>query len=201
MDLVPPLLAEAHSAGVGLTLIAFDLPTSGYSTMLEHTDIAPSDKSNYPNEFPILDFYEQSIIGFIGALDEQMGNIKNRIVAVLGGSLGGSMGLRLGRNVAAHPWTRSIVAWSPASVWNSFHGDVFKGLANNTLKGRMTAVEQSGSRHDYFNEVFDQSIPPDPPVGNMWYRPDWPCLKDTSRTDAGIVRKSIMRPSGDGCGA
>jgi pimeloyl-ACP methyl ester carboxylesterase len=120
--------------GIGYTMIAMDLPCAGYSQMIDHTSVAPPmasyyDRENLTAHVPILEFYEQFIVSFVDALDSQV-KIKDRIVGVIGGSLGGNMGLRLGSRT--EPWLKNIVAWSPASVWDSF-GRAFMDPATDAV--------------------------------------------------------------------
>ncbi len=100
------------------TVVAFDLPTSGYADNIDHTRISPITEVACHNT-PLLDFIEAYIVAFVDALDARVGRrLKPRIVAVGGGSLGGNMSMRLGRrNDLA--WVRNVVPWSPAAIWPS----------------------------------------------------------------------------------
>ena len=66
---------------------------------------------------PILQFIEDFVVGFVDRLDQSV-PVKANVRAVMGGSLGGNMTLRLGRRQNA-PWIRNVVVWSPASIWDS----------------------------------------------------------------------------------
>jgi pimeloyl-ACP methyl ester carboxylesterase len=115
------------------TLVMVDLPCNGYSDPIEHTRIAPTAESRYDPEnpdgcrFPVLDFIEESVLTFVDALDAALVDsgrqgIAHRIEAVIGGSLGGNICLRLARRLDRR--APRIVAWSPASVWESFGREV-----------------------------------------------------------------------------
>ncbi len=99
VDVFHKLMSER---GVGYTIVAMDLPCSGYASMIDHTQIANADTSHRYST-PMLDFIEDFIVNFVDELDKIL-NIKKRIVGVIGGSLGGNMGMRLGqRDLNAYP--------------------------------------------------------------------------------------------------
>ena len=121
MPLVGPLLQQADNRGRQVTLISLDLPTNGYASMIEHTDIAKIDDSLWNTGYPILDFIEDFVVAVVDELEALQPGFKDKIVGVIGGSLGGNMGLRLARrDLATHPWLHSVVSWSPASTWLSW---------------------------------------------------------------------------------
>ena len=121
MPLVGPLLQQAENRGRQLTLISLDLPSNGYASMIEHTDIAKIDDSLWNSGYPILDFIEDFFVAVVDELEALQPGFKDKIVGVIGGSLGGNMGLRLARrDPATHPWLHSVVSWSPASTWLSW---------------------------------------------------------------------------------
>src|SRR5260370_30699302 len=62
--------------------------------------------------YPLLDTEEQLVLNFIDALDQQIGNVKSRIVPVMGGSLGINMSFLLSRSANQYPFLRNIVSWS-----------------------------------------------------------------------------------------
>ena len=119
--LIGPLLDGAAARGRPLTLIAMDLPSNGYASMVEHTAVAAGAMPEWNTGYQILDFIEDFIVAFVDGLEAQQPGIKRQIIGVIGGSLGGNMTLRLGkRNPAVYPWLHSLVAWSPASSWPSW---------------------------------------------------------------------------------
>jgi pimeloyl-ACP methyl ester carboxylesterase len=117
LDFIPALHAVGAAAGRSFTVIAFDQPSCGYSTMVPHLSVAPMPPMKKPVDTspfagsPILDFVENAIVTFVETL---MASFPNKITAVVGGSLGGHMALRLA--ASQKDWVRNVVAWSPASV-------------------------------------------------------------------------------------
>jgi hypothetical protein len=81
---------------------------------------------------PLLDFIQLFIVHFVDTLDQKV-PIKNNIKAVMGGSLGGNMTFRLGRQPGI-PWAPKFIVWSPASIWSSMGegGDLFKHFGPRT---------------------------------------------------------------------
>ena len=198
-DLVGPLHQAGLQMGKKYAVVAFDLPSNGYSEMIEHTSIAASNATQFstspftssPATYPLLDFLVEFVISFVKALDEHV-SITNRIAAVIGGSLGGNLCLRLGeRN---EPWIKNIAAWSPASAWSTFNHDLLKGVALTTVQGRMNEGESASSRSKFFQEAFDSTAGPGtPPQPQMWYRDSWPC-KASYIADDRIQRQEIYNP-------
>jgi pimeloyl-ACP methyl ester carboxylesterase len=120
-ELIAKQLLDKAPSSRPVTIIAMDLPSNGYATMIDHEDISPSSTSAWNTGYPILDFIESFIVAFVDGLEAHQPGIKNQIVGVIGGSLGGNMGLRLGRkDPATYPWLQNIVSWSPASCWESW---------------------------------------------------------------------------------
>ena len=183
------------------TIIAFDLPSCGYSSMVDHTevskamgltddpyydDIFDTNPTGRAGRYPIVDFYEDFIISFVDALDQQFvaagqASIKSQNIFVIGGSNGGCMGLRLGRR-SDQTWIKKIVAWSPASVWTTWNNDLAKGDAFTGLPGhpgsqaRWREVENSGSRQEYFNLTYGPVVPGHGlSQADQWFREGWPC--------------------------
>jgi pimeloyl-ACP methyl ester carboxylesterase len=202
--------------GKHMTVISMDLPTSGYATNLDHCSIGRANRAGQfcdalfelgdPKEppqwfdahgrhnVPVLDFIEEFIVQFVNKLDGQLGGrLKPRIKAVMGGSLGGNMSLRLGRRNDL-PWVRNIVAWSPASIWESLadgavispqdavtvgtrHGGVRAGW-QDAGGNPIQLVETAGQRANFFNAAFDKSIlggVVSPAQAQMWMSDRWPC--------------------------
>jgi pimeloyl-ACP methyl ester carboxylesterase len=104
--------------GKNWTVIAMDLPTSGYADNIDHRRISPISAVQC-HSTPVVDFIEDFIVAFVDKLDGQLnGQLKPKIKAVVGGSLGGNMAMRLGRR-SNTPWITNVVPWSPASIWPS----------------------------------------------------------------------------------
>jgi len=106
--------------------------------MIEHSTAAPEATTfpggifdHGPINTPLLDFIENFIVAFVDCIDRYT-PIKNRFAGVIGGSLGGSMGLRLGR--LSWAWlANGIVSWSPASVWDPYVQNFPKSARTRTL--------------------------------------------------------------------
>jgi hypothetical protein len=91
-------------------VISFDLPNSAYGSTFEVTKA--SGKPYDYNRKNVLNFELQYIIAFIEQLDATIGNVQDRIVAVMGGSLGGNTSLLLtGLYGQQHPYLKTIVSW------------------------------------------------------------------------------------------
>jgi hypothetical protein len=188
LDLALPLQAEAHARGRALTVISLDMPSAGYSSRFDHTRVAPAAASQHNVAYPGLDFYEESIVAFVAELDRRQPGVANRFVAVMGGSLGGNMSLRLARrDPARFPWLHNVVAWSPASIWESWgpaeifpqpgqYFDFVKHEAVRMTRDRMSENEGDGTRESFLDQVFGPPLAGAQPVAERWYREGWePC--------------------------
>jgi pimeloyl-ACP methyl ester carboxylesterase len=213
LELIPWLHQAGLAHGTRFSVICMDLPSNGYSSMIDHSAVALSGATTFPGglfdsgpiKTPILDFIEDFIVAFVEELDHYT-PIKNRFAGVIGGSLGGNMGLRLGRrDLVKWPWLAAgIVSWDPASVWTPFVRDEIKRHAPEHCREKWDEAENdSFSRYNYFTEVFDGAIYDSagkekkfdelianaltPVQPKMWYRDDWkPCKDDyifAARTD------------------
>lgn len=114
---------------------------------------------------------------------------------MIGGSLGGNLGLRLGRrrDINANSWLGSgIVSWSPASVWNPFIRNEILRRGPDHCRDNWDLPENALSRANYFTEVFDTNInsvfvratQPD-----FWYSKDWEPCKQQHIKEARIARR------------
>jgi len=120
-DFIPALFSVGAAGGRSFTVVTFDQPSCGYSTMVPHLNVAPMpptsgtviDTTSFSGS-PILDFVEAAIVAFIEALIVPTGN---PITAIVGGSLGGHMALRLA--ASQKDWVRNVIAWSPAPSWTT----------------------------------------------------------------------------------
>jgi hypothetical protein len=104
------LIKAGSRKGQTYTVISLDLLNSGYGSAIDWSQLQIGDLSYHPGGdskkpilgnltygCPVLDTEEQFILNFMDALDQQIGNVKTRVAAVIGGSLGGLMSLRLSR--------------------------------------------------------------------------------------------------------
>lgn len=179
-------LEEGEKLGAALTengpytLISMDLPCNGYASMFDHTEIAQDSDTNTLESFPLMDLIEQYVIDFILAVGLLSGTpVENRTVAVVGGSLGGNLSLRLARRpMSDHPWLNNFVAWSAASVWTPYTG-LPRESGPNIARTRMQERDFPERRQEYIKQVFDDStrVFAVKPQGEYWYRDDdWePC--------------------------
>lgn len=131
--------------GKNWTVIAMDLPTSGYADNIDHSLISPISAVACHNT-QVVDFIEEFIVAFVNTLDTQLnGELKPKIRAVVGGSLGGNMAMRLGRRPNT-PWIKAVVPWSPAAIWPSMiaqHHAVAAGCDTSWDPFKDKAVNQS----------------------------------------------------------
>lgn len=205
LDIIPYLLAYGWKRGKQYCVISFDLPNNGYSETFDHTAVAQSDASTYPRLrtdngpilTPILDFIEDFVVAFVDAVDAVAVDsgtppIKNRIAAVIGGSLGGNLGVRLGRRSPRPSWLNTIVAWSPASVWQPFAQDNVKVRAPDHCFVECVKREDDSSRADYFNQVYDKEQQPGivKQQTKYWYRRNWE-LADHQINLSRLARREI----------
>jgi hypothetical protein len=158
-DMAKALMELGKARGKNFVMIAMDLPTSGYADKVDHRRISDihvlGNKRDFPPEdfdahgqhnAPLLDFDENFIVSFVDTLDRQT-PIKDKIRAIIGGSLGGNMALRLGRRTDL-PWLKAVVPWSPGSIWDSLADgdDLFKHAAVRT------GWERAGGDPNSFND-------------------------------------------------
>lgn len=170
------LSKELATKGVGT--IAVDLPNHGYSERVPFhllgTDMATTgtrDGAAYS-----LDAMESFVDAFATEMVKRHPALDGRLVAVAGGSLGGSLSLRLSKR--APKWLKRAIAWSPGNAWRSFwHGDNFH-LAAITASSiglqpieLMARSEAAGSRNEYIHFAFDAKLPTtEHPYWHTWWR-------------------------------
>ena len=140
------LTAALHRlGGQNWTLISMDLPTSGYADNIDHQRISPISAVAC-HVTPVVDFIEEFIVAFVDTLDQELhGQLKPKIVAVVGGSLGGNQAMRLGRRPNT-PWITHVVPWSPASIWPSMiaqRNAIAAGCDTGWDAGKDTGVNQA----------------------------------------------------------
>jgi pimeloyl-ACP methyl ester carboxylesterase len=209
--IIPALLGAGLAVGKHYSIISFDMPSNGYSTMIAHDTVAdeptfhiPEPPESGPITTPLLDFVEDFIVAFVGALDalNPAAPITSRFAGIIGGSLGGNMGLRLGRrDLHQFPWIGSgIVSWDPGSVWGPMV-DPIKGAAVLSSRGSWqdtseTPDQDDPKRSSYFHAVFDTTTVPLilPTQPQMWYRDDWVPCKGVHILESRLARREIYNP-------
>jgi pimeloyl-ACP methyl ester carboxylesterase len=146
--------------------------------VLTNTPVTPIDPLKYDYN-TLLGFSEESIVAFLKQLDTKFPNLNllNRNIYIIGGSTGGALALRMGHR--GEPWIKKIVAWNPASVWESFATydagtlpDFTKVAALYMGFARSEATEGPGSREEYFTQIFGMPTPTTQPNPEEWYRGD-----------------------------
>ena len=196
------------------TVISLDQPSQGYSRMVDHTAIVPPHDSN--NYYPLVAFNENVIVAFVNQLSRYL-PLANHNIYAMGGSTGGAMTMRLGRQRFDTPWLKKIVVWNAASTWTTYANDVIKGLALNQGFGRAVEDESDGSRKGFIDGMFGPPIPwaqwnlhiqPNPEEwyrGNRfdyqsdqdtkqpYFRPPWGCKWQYIR-DARMEQQEIYNP-------
>jgi pimeloyl-ACP methyl ester carboxylesterase len=202
LDIVPHIHAEGRKGGKKYTVASFDLPNNGYSETFDHTLIAPTSATTYPKlptdrgpiKVPVLDLIEDFAVEFAIKLRSVTGFKKELFAAWFGGSLGGNLGLRLGRrDLNAEPWLENaIVAWSPASVWMPKAQHLVDYLAPKDCLDKCAEAETVGSRAAYFKQVYDKwpLFPIIKPQPEYWYRDNWE-LKDFHVEMSRVARREI----------
>lgn len=204
-------LATADSP---ITVISVDLPGMSYAT----SPIDDLEKFPFPERmqtswwdmfwkkltaYPTLDFIEKFIFAFVDTLDSII-PLKAQIAAVIGGSLGGHMGLRLSRRANEVSWLISskIVTWSPISAAPSIDGTITGTGTKITLENRIKEREIVGGKNDsrinYFKTVYTDptlqilfTILPTQP--KMWYRDDWKPCQSNYIADSHQGRREVYR--------
>jgi len=175
------LIISGLAAGKSYTVISFDMPNSAYGGTYQVTDVVGG--SYDPSALAVVDFEEQYVINFIEALDQQLGNVKSRVVAVMGGSLGGNMSLLLSsKNDASHQYLNTVVAWSATSLAPSTYlhfipnGPVaayIGGLKAQATNAETPSTEATYIQNMYFKPLVQQPLLPFVPAQPiMWYRGD-----------------------------
>jgi pimeloyl-ACP methyl ester carboxylesterase len=180
----------------GFTVVAMDLPSCGYSEMVAHEELggATEDRpSGNPGRFAALDFMEQFVVDFIRELGR---DIWIQICAIIGGSLGGNLSLRMAKhNALQEPFAANTVPWSAASVWTPASGA--REAGPSTASAKAWTPEDDDSRAQYFYDVFTfgprwLSLRPQP---EYWYRDDdWEPCKSLLIKGALADRQEIYNP-------
>lgn len=170
VDRVVSALAEKRERGQPkYCVISPDLPSCGYTTRLDHEEVARLDAPGVP----MLAFHDELVEAFVRAVSEEL-DVEPKVACVAGGSMGGNLVLRLAE--ARPTWIQRFAAWSPASVWSALTGDLIKGLGISHTRAAMIASEKDASRRAYFEAVFATRIclsgrtQPE-----MWYRDSLGC--------------------------
>lgn len=174
-------LAEAlvaqRDAETPITFVAVDLPSNGYAERIDPDEVLDAAAGA---QDALLRFHDAFLLAVVEALEAEAPGTRDRIAAVIGGSLGGNLTLRLAE--ADPPWLSRVVSWSPASIdfsWSRARFvagdgefvDVVKHEAVRMTLHESEEAEDDETRHDYFvgglTSVRKQA--------GYWYRDDWGC--------------------------
>ena len=210
VDMANWFILEGRAVGQDYTVISFDLPNSGYGGSFELTDVVGSYDHS---QLFILQFEQQYIINFIEELDGRIGNVKDRIVAVIGGSLGGNTSLLMTDWYdASHPYLQTIVSWSVTAMAPSNYVGVSAGWIAAYLSRLQADATSLEPFDDHSTEVHSiqtmYAVPLSPLLGIpaqpiMWFRggyfPDgsggWQPCKDQSIARSRFDRYEIYSPT------
>lgn len=168
-------VAEALAAS-GLGVVAVDLPSQGYSSRVAPADVGDPASGTYDvpawdrdEGYAYLAFAERFVAAFADAI-----GMRERLVAIGGGSLGGTLSLRLAIHRTLGPHVRAI-AWSPGSVWGTQQTNYVNWAAIEATAGRRLFRAESlahdhegdahDSRTDYIRWIFE------PPMALMKAQP------------------------------
>jgi len=192
--LIPHLVRTPDGRPTGFSVVSMDLPGSGYVNPIDHLEVAPFDPGKpvstilwLRSHLALMPFLEQFIVRFISALSSRLGQpgiVEGRLAAVIGGSLGGNLGLRLAQR--SYPGIRNVVAYSPGSVWNAANDMLMERGAEIAI-GSVTAPEFPETRAAFIKSVFEGGLP-SRPQADQWYRDGWPC-KPGYISDARLQRQ------------
>jgi Alpha/beta hydrolase family/Zinc dependent phospholipase C len=210
-------IIEGDRVGENYTVISFDLPNSAYGAPIDIVKGVVGENYDY-SQLWVLQFERQYIIQFIEALETHLGgNIRERVVAVMGGSLGGNMSMLMtdSYDEGHQPYLQNIVAWSvTAMAPDKFLGLISPAQLGAYLGGLQNEAteEEPPDNHSiergYIEKMYTHPllhIPPIielPPQPIMWYRGGydekgtgaWQPLKDRSIARSRFDRYEIYSP-------
>ncbi len=168
-------------AARGYAVVTVDLPSQGYSERVSPAAFADPTGGTYATPrweadsgYAYLALNESFLVGLVEAL-----GLGDRLVAVGGGSLGGTLALRLAMTHRLGPLVRYF-AWSPGSVWGTQQTNYVNWAAiEATVGSRLFSKEQlaadheatqADSRRDYIGWVFDFGPPFMKRQPSLWFK-------------------------------
>jgi hypothetical protein len=221
-----------------LVVISFDLPDSAYDDLfftpaagtgggriaVDASSAAFEDgpSGGVPNHIlslPVLNFTLNFINNFIATLGEQGIIDPHRVLAVIGGSLGGNTSLALGMNPMPAPFhldrplafsapatapggaQPTLVSWSVTTMVSD-EGNAALIVGGNMCcfpsaigNGGITWAQESPStRSNYISHLYFSSTAPGLPADpEMWYRTDWHTTRGANAGQALIVQSRFDR--------
>ena len=174
------VVADALAAR-GLGVVAVDLPSQGYAARIAPALVGDPAQGSYAaprwdrdDGYAYLAFAER----FVLALAVSLG-LRDRLVAVGGGSLGGTLALRIAIHGGLGPSVSSI-AWSPGSVWGTQQTNYVNWAAIQATAGRRLfrpealaddhEVGAHDSRTDYIRWVFEAPMALVKAQPTLWFK-------------------------------
>lgn len=168
-------------AARGLGVVAVDLPSQGYSSRVAPAHVGDPAGGSYTmpawdrdEGYAYLTFAEHFVSAFATAL-----GVRERLVGVGGGSLGGTLALRIAIHGTLGSSVRSI-AWSPGSVWGTQQTNYVNWAAIEATAGRRLwrpeaiaddhETSAHDSRTDYIQWVFDAPLPLVRAQPTLWFK-------------------------------
>jgi alpha-beta hydrolase superfamily lysophospholipase len=194
VDMASWLIVQGHYVGhEEYTVISFDLPNSACGCSFDIGAVVGYDANNVPTydhgQLYILRFEQQYIIEFIEALDQHLGNVKDRIVAVMGGSLGGNMSLLMTDWYACDPqkysYLQTIVAWSATATASAKYlgipaADLAAYVGGQEKQIKNVSPNETPDDHDtevqYIQAMYINPLIPHVPPGSPLYLPPQPIM-------------------------
>jgi alpha-beta hydrolase superfamily lysophospholipase len=174
-------VVASELAARGLGIVSVDLPSQGYTTRVAPNDIGDPARGSYrvpswdrDEGYAYLAFAERFIVALVEAL-----GIRERVVALGGGSLGGTLALRAAIHGTFGPGVRSI-AWSPGSVWGTQQTNYVNWAAieatvgRRLFRGEVLAEDRDldghDSRTDYIRWIFESKVALVKPQPALWFK-------------------------------
>ena len=217
VDMANWFIIEGANAGEQYTVISLDLPSSAYGSTI---DLAEVTGTSYDyTRMDVLHFVVRYVIEFIEALNASVGGVKDRIVAVMGGSLGGNTSLLLTDfyDPIHRPYLRTIVSWSVTATAPARYAGLVPAAwvaAKTGLTDQAMSPEPPGdhtTEATYIHNMYAKplvpkalfSLVPIPAQPIMWYRGGykendafgWQPCKDMSIARSRFDRYEIYTPA------
>ena len=200
------LIVEGLALGQNYTVVSLDLANSAYGTSFDVTDILVGHTYDN-NRLDVRDFEQRYIIAFIMTLQSQLGITDEQIVAVMGGSLGGNMGLLLSSQNGTHPFLDTIVAWSATSLAPSTTFDISNSFVAAYIGGLKTQVTspEPPTNHAiesaYIDKMYNQPLINEPVLPFIpaqpltWYRSPTPPAPEPAEPQWAPCKSSLIAQS------
>jgi hypothetical protein len=217
VDMANWFIIEGAKAGDKYTVLSLDLPNSAYGSTFDLTQVTGTSYDY--SRLDVLNCVAQYVIAFIEKLDTEVGNVKDRIVAVMGGSLGGNTTMLLTDlyDPTNRPYLRTIVSWSVTATAPARYAGLVPAAWLAAVSGLTKAAfspEPPGdhkTESDYIETMYVEplgkgalfTVLPIPPQPVMWFRGgykegdglDWQPCKDASVARSRFDRYEIYTPA------